>query len=292
MAIGAERYGSRADLAAFLVCLACSLIVLALPAALRLPVSGALRSTVLAPVLTLERQAVRSREQRQDLGELRAQRDSLALAAEQVPELEAENARLRALLKLGERLSSGYVTAEVLHQTGMADEFTLLLSAGRREGVRPLSAVIAPGGLVGMVLAVDPHTSVAIAWTHPDFRAGAMVPDGRIFGVVSARRGAMAGEVMELRGIPYRAALPPGTPVVTSGLGSVFPRGIPLGTVEGVLSESQGWERTYLLKPAVHPAEVSHVMVLSPARVADTLTAIFDTLAATRRAPRGEGRAP
>jgi len=130
-------------------------------------------------------------------------------------------------------------------------------------------------GLVGMVRTVDGHTSVALAWTHPDFRASAMVEGLRIYGIVAARRGETAGELMELHGVPYRDLLGEGVRVVTSGLGGVFPRGIPLGTVQGMLSESEGWERTYLLRPAVHPAQASHVVVLSPLRSGDTLTTVF-----------------
>jgi rod shape-determining protein MreC len=276
--IGTERYGSRADTAVFVVCLVLSLVALALPEALRLPIASSLRRTVLLPVVTAERQATVSREQRQDVLALRAQRDSLALAAALLPDLRAENAQLRALLRLGGRLDYGYVSAEVLHQTGMTDGLTLLLSAGRREGVEQLAPVVAPAGLVGSVLSVDAHTSVAMAWSHPDFRVSAMVEGGRIFGIVAARRGETQGDVMELTGIAYRESLPIGTPVVTSGLGGIFPRGIPIGTVQGQLSETAGWERTYLLKPAVHPAQVSHVMVLRLERAADTLTAAFDTL--------------
>lgn len=283
MAIGAERYGTRADTIAFLACLVLSLVILALPEALRRPVAGALRTTVLAPVLAVERQAVTAREQRQSAVRLRAERDSFALAAALVPELRAENAQLRSLLRLGGRLGYGFVDAEVLHQTGLTDGLTLLLSAGRREGVEPLAPVIAPGGLVGMVLSADPHTSVAMAWTHPDFRVSAMAEGGRLFGIVASGRSEASGEVMELTGIGYRQALPPGTAVVTSGLGGVYPRGIPLGSVQGVLRETSGWERTYLLRPAVHPAEVSHVMVLQPSRARDTLTAAFDTTAPNLR---------
>jgi cell shape-determining protein MreC len=59
----------------------------------------------------------------------------------------------------------------------------------------------------------------------------------------------------------------------------VFPRGVPIGTVQGVLSESAGWERTYILRPAVHPAQVTHVMVL--VSTAEDLTAEFaDTASA------------
>jgi rod shape-determining protein MreC len=276
--IGTERYGSRADTAVFIVCLVLSLVVLALPEALRVPIASSLRATVLLPVVTAERQATASREERQDVLALRSQRDSLALAAALLPDLRYENAQLRALLRLSGRLDYGFVSAEALHQTGMTDGLTLLLSAGRREGVELLAPVVSPAGLVGSVLSVDARTSVAMAWSHPDFRVSAMVVGGRIFGIVAARRGETQGEVMELTGIAYRDSLPIGTPVVTSGLGGIFPRGIPIGTVQGVLSETAGWERTYLLKPAVHPAQVSHVMVLSLERAADTLTAAFDTL--------------
>jgi rod shape-determining protein MreC len=208
---------------------------------------------------------------------MRAQRDSLALAAATLPQLEAENARLRGLLGLGARLGIGFTTGEVLHQAGVTDGLTLVLSVGSADGVQTLAPVVAPDGLVGLVRTADRHTSVALAWTHPDFRVSAMVENQRVFGVVAARRGAREGELMELRGVSYRDVLQPGTKVVTSGLGGVFPRGIPIGTVQGVLSESAGWERTYLLRPAVHPAQASHVMVLQSVHLTDTLTTAFET---------------
>lgn len=286
MALGSERYGSRADTTVFAVCLVLSLVALALPAGLRDPIAGTLRSTVLLPVLTLQSRVVEAGAARQRLTALRAERDSLALQAVFLPELRAENWRLRGLLALGSRVGYGFLTAEVLHQAGVSDGLTLVLSAGRAEGVELLSPVLAAEGLVGMVRSVDEHTSVALAWTHPDFRASAMVEGSRIYGIVSARRGAAAGEVMALNGVPYRDELRPGTKVVTSGLGGVFPRGVPLGTVHGVLSEQTGWERTYLLRPAVHPAEASHVMILSLVRARDTLGTAFDTTLAPARPER------
>jgi rod shape-determining protein MreC len=279
MALGVERYGSRADTGAFIACLLLSLTALALPEGLRAPIASTLRRTVLAPTLWIQSRSAISSENRASLDALRAQRDSLALGAALVPELAAENARLRGLLGLGQRLGTGFVTAEVLHQTGVGDGMTLVLSAGREDGVQPLAPVVAPEGLVGMVRSVDKHTSVALAWTHPDFRASAMIESRHVYGIVMARRAERAGEFMELQGIAFREALAPGTPVVTSGLGGVFPRGVPLGTVQGVLSESAGWERTYILRPAVHPAQATHVMILTTP--AEDLTAEYaDTSAA------------
>ncbi|HEY2806340.1 MAG TPA: rod shape-determining protein MreC [Gemmatimonadales bacterium] len=275
MALRAESFATRADMAACLLCVVLSLAALALPEGLRVPIASSLRGTALAPLLGVERSTERAAENRARIDLLRAQRDSLALGAAELPQLEAENARLRGLLGLGARLGTGFVDGEVLHQAGVTDGLTLVLSVGSGDGVRPLAPVVAPDGLVGLVRTVDRRTSVALAWTHPDFRVSAMVEHEQVFGIVAARRGEREGEIMELRGVAYRDQLPAGTRVVTSGLGGVFPRGIPIGTVQGVLSESSGWERTYLLKPAVHPAQASHVMVLFEARTADTLSRAF-----------------
>ena len=282
MAPGSDRYASRADTAAFLVCLVLSLVALALPAGLKEPIAAALRRTVLLPVLAVQRQAVASTEARERLAKVRSERDSLVLETTFLPELRAENDRLRALLGLAGRLGHGFATAEVLHQAGVADGLTLVLSAGSEEGVEQFAPVVAAGGVLGLVRTVDPHSSVALSWTHPDFRASAMVEGTAVYGIVRARRGERSGELMELIGVPYREQLVPGARVVTSGLGEVFPRGIPLGTVQGIMTEATGWERTYVLQPVVHPSETAHVIILSPARAADTLQAAFG---ATHPAP-------
>src|SRR5207245_1560814 len=196
-----------------------------------------------------------------------AQRDSAALVATFLPELRGENTRLRSLLGLGTRLGTGYVPAEVLREPEPTSPLTFIVSAGKKQGVKPLSAVVSPEGLVGIVSTVDQQTSLVVTWAHPEFRASAMAADGSVYGIV-APHGTEGPRtwLLELRGVPYRQLVPNGTLILTSGLGGVFPRGIPLGTVVGVAGEAAGWERTYLLRPAVHPAGVSHVMILTAPR--------------------------
>src|SRR5712691_647316 len=270
MALGADRYASRADTLLFLGCVALSLAAMSLPPVWRDPVAAALRQTVLAPFLELQQQSELLRTSQSRFAHVVAQRDSAALAATFLPELRNENTRLRALLGLGQRLGSGYTPAEVLHQAAPTDPLTLEVSAGRRQGVRPLASVVSPEGLVGVVFAVDAQTSVVITWAHPEFRASAMAADGSVYGIVAPHGTEGPGVwLLELRGVPYLQAVPIGTVILTSGLGGVFPRGIPLGTVIGVPRETEGWERTYLVRPAVQPAGVTHVMILAGARGAD-----------------------
>ena len=72
--------------------------------------------------------------------------------------------------------------------------------------------------------------------------------------------------LLELRGVPYGELVALGTRVYTSGLGGatgVYPRGLPIGDIIAIAEEREGWSRTYLVRPAVHPAAVSHVIVLT-----------------------------
>jgi rod shape-determining protein MreC len=128
------------------------------------------------------------------------------------------------------------------------------------------------------VSGVDAQTSVVVTWAHPEFRASAMAADGSVYGIV-APRGSEGPRVwlLQLEGVAYRQLVTNGTQILTSGLGGVMPRGIPIGTVVGVAGEAEGWERTYLIRPAVHPAAVTHVMILTQAPLRGDLRSVFES---------------
>ena len=277
MALGADRYTSRADTLVFIGCLLLSIAAMGLPDRLREPFARALRQSVLAPLLALQQQTERLSASLERYDAVVAQRDSAALAATFLTELRSENQRLRGLLGLGPRLGSGYVPAEVLHQAEPTNALTFLISAGRRQGVKPLAAVVSPEGLVGLVSSVDAQTSVVVTWAHPEFRASAMAADGSVYGIVAPHgTDGPRAWLLELQGVAYRQLVPNGTVILTSGLGGVLPRGIPIGTVVGVAGEAEGWERTYLVRPAVHPAVATHVMVLTGPPVKGDLRSLFE----------------
>src|SRR5439155_715217 len=103
MALGADRYASRADTLVFLGCVLLSAAAMSLPGRLRDPLAGTLRRTVLAPFLSLQQQIERLSASLARYDAVVAQRDSAALVATFLPELRGENARLRSLLGLGTR---------------------------------------------------------------------------------------------------------------------------------------------------------------------------------------------
>ncbi|UCF41352.1 MAG: rod shape-determining protein MreC [Gemmatimonadota bacterium] len=266
MTFAPDRFSSRRDSLAFIVCLLLSVAARVAPPAVQDTVSRAVSGTALAPFLAVQHQVELIKASRTRVTALSVLRDSALVSAFTAQALREENERLREILQLTARLPVRHVAAEVLHQSGPASGLMVVLSAGSSDGVVERAPVVVAGGLVGVVHSVTPRSSVALLWTHPDFRVSAMTLDGSAFGIVAPRRAEGPNVMMlELSGVPYQERVPIGTTIYTSGLGGargVYPRGIPIGQIVAVGEEQEGWSRTYVVQPAVHPAAVSHVVVL------------------------------
>lgn len=273
-----SRTGTRTDLALLGAALLIALAALVLPKTARGRVQGALRSSIAAPLVAAQAWSERGRLAMTTHGRLLRNVDSLALAAQAAAPLRAENDRLRKLIGLGQRLQWGFVATELLQPARGADEHTVLLAAGTAAGVRSFSPLVVPEGLVGMVTTAEAASSTAILWTHPDFRASATTVDGAAFGIVAAHLGAGADRfLLEMRNVPFRTELKPGTLIVSSGLGNVFPRGIPIGVVLRETKTIEGWARTYLIRPIVSPDATGSAMVLLPPRAAAGVAGVWST---------------
>jgi rod shape-determining protein MreC len=74
----------------------------------------------------------------------------------------------------------------------------------------------------------------------------------------------MAGGRCALRYLAGGADVRPGDKVLSSGQGTVFPKGLPIGTVAGVRLESETGLKAADLQPAVDPSLIEEVIVLIP----------------------------
>ncbi len=198
---------------------------------------------------------------RDRIEDLRVERDSLSANLLALRNVEEENLRLRSLMQLSERVGVRFTPANLYpaRRSGEIVARSFRLDVGRRDRVTTDAPVVAPEGLIGVVRHSSTGQALGDYWTHPDFRVSAMTVDGNVFGIISP---AEASLLMELDGAPYQVELAPGTELVTSGMGGVFPRGIPIGKVISVRGEQAGWTKSYLVQPLVYPESVREVMVL------------------------------
>ena len=262
------RTNPTVDLALAAACAITALVCLILPTSARSGAAATLRSTLVAPLASMQVRAELSR--RAFLAHDAALKivDSVSLRSQRLTGVEEENERLRKLLGLGAALKWGFIPAEALQGRGLGDDFTVTLSAGKSAGVDSMAPVVTTEGLVGMVERADNSLSLAILWPHADFRVSSMAADGSAFGIVTAHRGEGASRYfMELHSVPLRSPLKAGTLIVSSGLGGVYPRGIPVGTVVSEMKTAEGFAKSYLVRPMVSLPDISSVFILTPERV-------------------------
>jgi len=260
--------------------LAISFFILALvtayiPADMQQSIAWSMRVTTLRPFILTQQWVVAAKENATETGILRAQLDSLTATLSSQAGLLDENRVLRDLLDLAERGEGFFRPATVLRSGIPGSESMFFLELGSGDGIANGAPVVNRHGLVGRILEVRQEMSVGMDWTHPDFRVSAMLQDGRIYGIVENRRGAFREEDrLVLNGTAYYETASDDTPVVTSGLGGVFPRGIPIGRIAGIEEVQGQWRKAYRLRPMVEPGSVTHVIVFTN-RVPDNVDQLW-----------------
>lgn len=196
---------------------------------------------------------------RRDHAGLQRELAAMKLAIHEKQELRAENVRLRRML--------GYVRTQprlALEPVRVLENFKgmLRIDRGSMHGIHPSMSVIAPEGVVGVVIETSPFTSVVATLHHVDCRVGAMVLRNRIRaydGIVHAS-GSDLSRICTMEYIDLKDDVRVGDLVVTTPE-SLFPSGYPIGTVSAVHGSGSLW-RTAEITPAVDPYSLDEVFVV------------------------------
>ncbi len=198
--------------------------------------------------------AVRGENQR-----LRQEAESLRISQLHLNELEWENRRLRNLLGLAERLPLETIPAEVIARewNGWVRSFTV--NRGRANGVERLQPVIVPQGVLGRVAAVRQHSAIIQLVSDPASSVSALTQRSRVQGVVE---GGPSGLVRLRFPAQEVQQIDEGELVITSGLGGLFPKGLPVGRVRRVNPLTAGLFRYAQLEPVVEIPKVESVLIL------------------------------
>jgi rod shape-determining protein MreC len=126
------------------------------------------------------------------------------------------------------------ITARVVGDSGGPYVRTLLLSAGRRDGVRIGQAVVGPLGLVGRISEVGEKSARVLLLTDLNSRIPAVLEKSRHKGILVGDNSTSPA----LEFLPTTAVVAAGDRIVTSGDGGMLPAGRPIGIVSSV-SESK-----------------------------------------------------
>ncbi|MBT4890866.1 MAG: rod shape-determining protein MreC [Rhodospirillales bacterium] len=144
--------------------------------------------------------------------------------------LEAENKALQKLLNYVPDLSVGYISARVIADTGGAFAHSLLLNAGKRDGVQKGQAAVTGEGLVGRIAGVGARSSRILLITDLNSRIPVVVGPNRTRAILTGDN----SDRPRIIHLPPGETLSPGDEVTTSGHGGVLPVGLAVGVVATV----------------------------------------------------------
>ncbi len=228
---------------------------------------------------------------RQQNSGLRRQIGDLKLRQAALAEDALQGQRLQALLAFQQHYIASTVAAEVIGSSGSESSRVLYLNKGSADGLRADMPVITPEGIVGKIRevfpATAPHTAAVLLISDQTSGAGVILANTRIRAIL---HGAAGGRVL-INNLTPDDRIRPGEPVLTSGGDQVFPRGLPVGTIESVAPDPAHQPYTTIrVKPAANLLQIDEVLVITgtephlPPEAQHELAADAATSAAARAA--------
>ncbi len=205
--------------------------------------------------------------------QLKAERDALE---RKLAEVTVEKNDLEQLKGLNEINTAGGlddytpVTARVIARSPSSWYQTFQINKGTSDGVRVNQPVVNSEGLVGKVKEVSDGNAVVMLLTDPEFGVSARSLESGEPGSVSPAVGSAGDLRFEL--VPNAKEVRRGDRIITAGtstsarvtdLSSLYPRGIPIGTVRRVETGEGELDRVIHVQPAANLRRLDIVEVLT-----------------------------
>jgi len=193
---------------------------------------------------------------------LRVENTQLRATNQALRDVEHEVNRLRHALNYRERSVFKLVPAEVIARDASTWWRTVTINRGKEDGIDGDMPVVTDEGLVGKTTTVSANIAVVLLISDENCKVAASIEGSREQGIVSGERVA-AGitPLLDLNFLSKQADLKPGQKTFTSGVGGVFPSGIPMGTVKTFrVRELDGQAQ---LAPAVDLTHLEDVFVVT-----------------------------
>ena len=198
------------------------------------------------------------RQVRRENESLKTQVSSLEQKLTDYQEAYVENLRLRRLLDFKTSIQGETIPAQVvLHDmTGWFQ--TLIIDKGFRDNIASDMAVVNDEGVVGRILDISDRYSRVLLITDPGSSVDAIIQRNRVRGIL-AGKDANGCILKYVRG---NLDVQVGDLIITSGKDGVFPKGLRLGTVQGVFKDPVDLFQKIEVKPLVRLSALEELLII------------------------------
>jgi rod shape-determining protein MreC len=168
------------------------------------------------------------------------------------------NDRLKKLLDMKKDVKAPTVSASVIGEDATSWFKTLIINRGSSSGIREGMAVISADGVVGQTVKVSSSTSRVLLLTDHASGIAATIQRSRARGVVKGK----AEMLCTLEFTTREEDVKVGDMVITSGIGGVFLKGLPIGEVTMVKRGEYGIFQTVSIRPVVNLPHLEEVLIV------------------------------
>jgi rod shape-determining protein MreC len=153
-----------------------------------------------------------------------------------------------------------YTTARVVNSTINRRNNYLTLDKGSQQGIKPDMGVISSDGVVGIVKDVSEHYCTVMSLLHKNSRVSTRFKKSNYFGsVIWSGEDSRKAELLE---VAKHVKFKKGDTLVTTVFSTVFPEGVPVGTVSEFELEDDANFYKIDIKLATDYARLSHVYIV------------------------------
>ena len=182
-----------------------------------------------------------------------------------ITELRQENARLKTVLAFSQQLAFRNIPAQIIGKDPGNIFSTIMIDKGSADGVRVDMPVVAVQegvqGLVGKVESVGIKTAMVLPLYDRLTYVAARLQRTRYEGLVNGN----GNSVVTMQWVEKTAAkyLQTGDLVITSGMNSIYPKGIRIGYVSSISARPSDTSLQLGIKPIIDFAKLEYVFVIA-----------------------------
>ncbi|MCE9615846.1 MAG: rod shape-determining protein MreC [Lentisphaerae bacterium] len=187
--------------------------------------------------------------------------------------MQEENAALREMAGVKQQRKERLLLAEVVARGDATGWWqTIRVNRGARDGVRPGLPVLTSRGLVGRTTEVAGHSCEVLLITDPTSQVSCRVGQAGTFGVLRGEGVSVGGDPRlamlqntpqtKLEYLPADQAAAKDDEVFTSGLGGIYPGGIPIGRISVVRLDPSQLYMEASVQPAAELSSLHYVFIM------------------------------
>ena len=184
--------------------------------------------------------------------------DALRMENNQYRELLTTNRRLQKLFQFKETIDYPVLAVQVIGRDPTGWFKSVIIDKGAKSGLKVNMAVVNASGVVGRLVSVSPKYAKVLLIIDQNSAVDCIIQRSREKSIVKG----FTSKICKLDYVVKTSDVVVGDKVITSGMGRVFPKGLPVGEVIGVGSRPGELFKDIKIRPMVDFSKLEELLVI------------------------------